>query len=109
MLAAIQSEEAPVAVRRGTGLDRLDCDVRIGAVDTRVVIRYHRKIIGPRGQPLNDIGGCCRAGGIDPLAGISLVRFVVNMITRKTGDWASIGVILWVCSGERGCARGGRG
>ncbi len=99
MLAAIQSEEAPVAVRRGTGLDRLDCDVRIGAVDTRVGIRYHRKIIGPRGQPLNDIGGRCRAGEIDPLAGIALVRSVVDVITRKTGDRASIGVMRRLCPG----------
>jgi len=73
MLAAIQSEEAPVAVAASTGLDRLDCDVRIGAVDTRVVIRYHRKIIVP-GPTLNDIGGRCRAGEI--ILWLGLLSFV---------------------------------
>jgi len=43
MLAAIQSEEAPVAWRRGTGLDRLDCDVRIGLSIPASFIRYHVK------------------------------------------------------------------
>src|SRR5260370_40655565 len=99
MLAAIQSEEAPVAVRRGTGLDRLDCDVRIGAVDTRVVICYHRKIIGPRGQPLNDIGGRWRASEMDSLAWSAAACCGVRGLTRKFRERCSLWVIALLSPG----------